>query len=566
MAQLSSYIASSYGVTPVSFGTFTLTYDDVLGDDHWAKKFEGLSTNFIYYAVEKTVDGDSSLETYSPIYGHVGNHSSETVTNTVTGPDTVTISATKTWDDKNQGSEADGSFTNHPALQFTLYRKALEEGESAPESLPKTVDEATTAGYTLAVENTEGFSAVIKINAGSAASQAEHLPATWSDLPEKDPDGKTYSYLVIEGNVPHYTIKSVVKDGTDGSNVTYAFTNELDEEKIDLTLNKKWNINGTEVTDTTAYPEVTYHVYQVTYSNAARTTLVEGTTDEGTEITTLPGDATGKLNNTNSWTETLQDLPKMKYTAIDENGVFTAEYYNYYVVEEPIPTDGDGNEYIVSYQVGDGPILDATETGGHSTSLNMGQDETSVTITNGKYEVEVNILKTDPNQTPLTGAEFKLEMFTKSWETVWLKWNAESEKYERFVPTGTTLAAIEANAAKNGASATFPVGSDGKAKIDKLPNGRYRFVETKAPDGYIIAEKESAIFTIAGGQINPEAENTATYNKAGNIFIVPNNPGSALPQTGGIGTTLFTALGGLMTATAGAILTMKSYRRRKENA
>ena len=42
--------------------------------------------------------------------------------------------------------------------------------------------------------------------------------------------------------------------------------------------------------------------------------------------------------------------------------------------------------------------------------------------------------------------------------------------------------------------------------------------------------------------------------------------GYELPETGGIGTTLFTALGGLMTVTAGAILTMKSYRRRKQNA
>lgn len=38
-----------------------------------------------------------------------------------------------------------------------------------------------------------------------------------------------------------------------------------------------------------------------------------------------------------------------------------------------------------------------------------------------------------------------------------------------------------------------------------------------------------------------------------------------LPQTGGIGTTLFTALGGLMTVAAGAVLTLKSWRRRKQN-
>jgi len=546
-------------------------------DEDWTKHFTNLplksadgKTTYSYYVKEIDVPSEWTVA-YSPEdTEHTGQSASASdgtiiATNTVPTPNTVSISAEKTWKD-NQGAEGNENFTNHPSLQFTLYRKALEEDETAPTEPPKTVDEATAAGYTLAVENIEGFSSVIKIAAGSATSQAENLPAAWADLPEKDPDGKTYSYLVIEGNVPHYTIKSVVKDGTDGSNVTYAFTNELDEEKIDLKLNKKWNINGTQITegldDTTKYPEVKYKVYQVTYTNAARTTLKDGTTAEGVEYT-LP-DGTGKLNNTNSWTETLQDLPKMKYTAIDEDGVFTAEYYNYYVVEQPITKDGDDNEYVVSYQVGDGPILDASETDGHSTSLNMGLDETSVTITNGKYEVEINILKTDPNQTPLTGAEFKLEMFTKSWETVWLKWNEESEKYERFVPTGTTLAAIEANAAENGASATFPVGSDGKAKIDKLPNGRYRFVETKAPDGYIIAEKESAIFTIAGGQINPEADNTATYNKAGNIFIVPNNPGSALPQTGGIGTALFTALGGLMTATAGAILTIRRKRKPAE--
>ena len=41
------------------------------------------------------------------------------------------------------------------------------------------------------------------------------------------------------------------------------------------------------------------------------------------------------------------------------------------------------------------------------------------------------------------------------------------------------------------------------------------------------------------------------------LATVENTPGTALPQTGGIGITLFTALGGLMTAMAGAILTMK---------
>ena len=55
----------------------------------------------------------------------------------------------------------------------------------------------------------------------------------------------------------------------------------------------------------------------------------------------------------------------------------------------------------------------------------------------------------------------------------------------------------------------------------------------------------------------------ASDAKDGGVIVNQTFGGYELPQTGGIGTTLFTALGGLMTATAGAILTMKSYRRRK---
>ena len=44
---------------------------------------------------------------------------------------------------------------------------------------------------------------------------------------------------------------------------------------------------------------------------------------------------------------------------------------------------------------------------------------------------------------------------------------------------------------------------------------------------------------------------------------IPNTPGIEMPETGGPGTALFTALGGIMTALAGAILTLK---KRKEQA
>src|SRR5699024_4619171 len=57
--------------------------------------------------------------------------------------------------------------------------------------------------------------------------------------------------------------------------------------------------------------------------------------------------------------------------------------------------------------------------------------------------------------------------------------------------TGNTpLAGAEYSLYKEGSSASpqtgLKTGTDGKLTVDKLDGGRYYFVETKAPDGYLI--------------------------------------------------------------------------------
>ena len=54
---------------------------------------------------------------------------------------------------------------------------------------------------------------------------------------------------------------------------------------------------------------------------------------------------------------------------------------------------------------------------------------------------------------------------------------------------------------------------------------------------------------------------TAQNSKKFDVYTNDSNVSTQLPQTGGIGTTLFTALGGLMTAMAGAILTLRRKRK-----
>ena len=98
--------------------------------------------------------------------------------------------------------------------------------------------------------------------------------------------------------------------------------------------------------------------------------------------------------------------------------------------------------------------------------------------------------------------------------------------------------------------------------LKKRGNDEYVYYvkELTTIDGYATA----MYFQIdSNGQLQPMARGSANGDHANNGGKILNkeNPGYELPQTGGIGTTLFTALGGLMTVTAGAILTI---RRKKQ--
>ena len=117
----------------------------------------------------------------------------------------------------------------------------------------------------------------------------------------------------------------------------------------------------------------------------------------------------------------------------------------------------------------------------------------------------------------------------------------------------------------------------GRLVFDNLQSGYYELKETIAPVGYILLNDGTVYFRVSETGIyllqadtDTAAENWRTIAQTSRTsfhngtMTIGNTPGTALPNTGGVGTGLFTALGGLMTATAGAILTMTTYRRRKK--
>ena len=91
--------------------------------------------------------------------------------------------------------------------------------------------------------------------------------------------------------------------------------------------------------------------------------------------------------------------------------------------------------------------------------------------------------------------------------------------------------------------------TNGKAHFDGLEDGKYELIEVVAPEGYNLLTDSTEV-TVPGKDDQDNLVLTVTAE-------VENKSGSELPSTGGIGTTIFYVLGGLMVIGAAVILVSK---------
>lgn len=197
------------------------------------------------------------------------------------------------------------------------------------------------------------------------------------------------------------------------------------------------------------------------------------------------------------------------------------------------------------------------------------------------YSFDINIYKHDvgdgeEQKTPLTGAQFVLYR-----EVTNAEGEPTSREYYRYTDTGdgkvewipqtdTSADALLA-AAKDGNITSHTTDKDGKTSFTGLKAGTYHLQEIKAPDGYSLPDGDDAVTPV---------DITVEYNKDGSIksttsnvkgdpgkhmyvdTVITNKPGAVLPSTGGIGTTIFYVLGGVLTVAAIVLLIVK---KRMEN-
>ncbi len=176
------------------------------------------------------------------------------------------------------------------------------------------------------------------------------------------------------------------------------------------------------------------------------------------------------------------------------------------------------------------------------------------------YVYALGVVKVDPEGKTLTGAEFSVtDEYNK---TIYAKPTDTKGVYEYCVE-GT-----------EGATARFATDNDGVLVIKGVEAGHYNVVEEVAPLGYnllngvtkVTAElKEQYTTTIttyldADGKVTNEVtNNTKEYKASASVagLVIVNNKGTELPSTGGMGTTLFYALGGVLAVGAAVLLVVK---------
>ncbi len=177
------------------------------------------------------------------------------------------------------------------------------------------------------------------------------------------------------------------------------------------------------------------------------------------------------------------------------------------------------------------------------------------------FTYDLNVDKIDENNEPLSGAEFKLYKVDKNGKTD----VSEVDQLKDKLPAGTKLTEVE-----------LEMDAEKDSFYGKgLDDGEYWIVETVTPPGYntidpksftVSAEHDTLVTTLNGTadwEFKLERAGGDHENALGQTDI-QNLKGVELPETGGIGTTIFYIAGAVLAA--GAVILLVTKKRLSGNA
>jgi len=172
----------------------------------------------------------------------------------------------------------------------------------------------------------------------------------------------------------------------------------------------------------------------------------------------------------------------------------------------------------------------------NETWLQFGDNNSTTHDTTVTYTYGFDIIKTDSQFTLIDGAEFKIyDAATGGNEVpVVLMDDGETYRHARADETGISI-----------------VVKNGKVRVVGFDNGTYYLEETVSPVGYNkLAARHK--FIIADADLNATF-NGDIYSTGSGVHVV-NKSGEMLPETGGMGTTLFVVFGAIVMLGTGVVL------------
>lgn len=320
------------------------------------------------------------------------------------------------------------------------------------------------------------------------------------------------------------TSEKKVQDFNDTEGVTASSSNWQDSADWDIGDKVPFQLKGT-VADN--YDD--YKVYQFIFHDkeSAGLTFDSSTVKvyvDGTKITTGFEVKTSGFDEDDDCTfeVVFEDLKKIE--SVHAGSVITVEYESELNNNAVIGSEGNPNTMHLEFSNNPND-----EQGGETGET---PDDTVIVFT---YKTVIN--KVDGEEQPLTGAAFKLEKKLA---------NGSYELVKEFTVDETTTS----------------------FEFTGLDDGTYKLTETVTPNGYntiepieftITAEHDivsdnPALTELNGNKVTGEITFTSNTSDGSLSANVVNNSGATLPETGGMGTTLFYIVGGILVLGAGILL------------
>lgn len=443
------------------------------------------------------------------------------------------------------------------------------------------------------------------ITPGTAAAGESAKTVTISNLPlgyyvvEDTGTTQPVSALVLDTTNPNLSVtikadKPSIDKNIDGTHDTDdATTGDVKYNNAAVGDNVPYKVTS-KVPDMTGYTKYYFVVNDtlskgLTFNDDVAITVGSKILVKDTDYTvTSPKNADG----TTSVEIVFKDFIQYKADAY-KNANITITYSATVNSDAVIGVVGNPNEVKLTYS--NNPNVKDDGTSGNpdkpTTGSPIGETPESVTRT---YVTDIEIIKVDPVGNRLTGAEFKLagtklntvlvrtDVYTQAADGTY--WKLKDGSYTTDDPTGKDGTKYESTTVKysktvettqirktENVTYTGTVGADGVLRFEGLSAGTYTITEIKAPAGYNLLKDPITVTIGFAAPADSAASTDCTWTYSWNIgaqnsgivsgnsstVIVTNQSGTELPSTGGMGTTLFYVLGGVLVVGAVVLLITK---------